>query len=141
MQQAGGFNPTAFEFVPGGAPASAPAPSPAPATAPAPEVKEESWESAPNVESTEQAAAPAAQAVSEEAGIEEEVEKLDMSDEALKKELEAMKAEGLIDEEEEAEIVTGKKKVSLCSTTNTLSGNSNTHTHTHTHTHSLAPQQ
>jgi len=98
------------------------------------------------VESTEQAAAPAAQAVSEEAGIEEEVEKLDMSDEALKKELEAMKAEGLIDEEEEAEIVTGKKKVSLYSKTNTLSGNSNTHsvetatpTHTQAHTHSSCP--
>jgi hypothetical protein len=87
------------------------------------------------VESTEQAAAPAAQAVSEEAGIEEEVEKLDMSDEALKKELEAMKAEGLIDEEEEAEIVTGKKKVSLCSTTNTQWKQQHTHTHTNTHTH------
>jgi hypothetical protein len=41
-----------------------------------------------------------------------EVEKLDVNDEELKKELEAMKKEGLIDEEEIAELVSGKVRTS-----------------------------
>lgn len=104
-QQASGFNPTAGEFVPGGftPPAPEPAPEPAPAPAPAAEAKEETWESAPNAEPA--AAAPAVDELAEE------VEKLDLNDEELKKELAAMKAEGLLDEEEEAEITTGKKSV------------------------------
>ena len=41
-----------------------------------------------------------------------EVEKLDVNDEELKKELEALKKEGLIDEEEIAELVSGKVRIS-----------------------------
>jgi hypothetical protein len=108
--QASGFDPTAGSFVPGGftpppaAPAAEPAPDPAPAPAPAaaPEAKEETWESEPNVEAKEDVAASKE---AEEAA--EAVDDLKLDDE-MKKELAAMKAEGLIDEEEEAEIVSGK---------------------------------
>jgi len=92
----GGFNPGAGSFVPGGG-------------SPAAEAKEETWESA----ATEEAAAPAADAAPAKAdevkAPEEEMEKMDVNDDELKKELAAMKAEGLLDDEEEAEIVTGKK--------------------------------
>lgn len=105
---AGGFDPNAGAFVPGQgfAPAAETAPAPPAEAAPAPaaEAKEESWESAPNVEAApEPAAAGDAQ---------EEMEKLDVNDEQLKKELDAMKAEGLIDEEEIEEIKSGT--VSVC---------------------------
>jgi hypothetical protein len=122
-QQASGFNPTAGEFVPGGfAPPAAEA-----APAPAAEAKEETWESAPNAEP---AAAPAAKAP------EEEMEKLDVNDEELKKELAAMKAEGLLDDEEEAEITTGKKApVRLLPHFSHRHRSARARTHTHTHTH------
>jgi hypothetical protein len=111
---AGGFDPNAGAFVPGGAsftvptpaPAAEPAPdpAPAPAAAPAPEAKEETWESEPNVDSAPAAAGEPA----EEAA--EAVEDLQLDDE-MKKELAAMKAEGLIDDEEEAEITSGKVRM------------------------------
>ena len=45
---------------------------------------------------------------------EEAMEKMDVNDEELKKELAKMKAEGLLDDEEEAEIVTGKVSCDMC---------------------------
>ena len=113
---AGGFDPNAGSFVPGQsftpapAPAETPVPAPAPAPVPAAEAKEETWESAPNVEAKEEAAAPAGAPA-------EEMEKLDVNDEELKKELAKMKAEGLLDEEEEAEITTGKVSIFCCDDT------------------------
>ena len=118
MLQAAGFDPNAGAFVPGGmsfAPAAAapaaepapdPTPAPVPAAAPEPEAKEETWESEPNVEATEEvSSSKEAPAAGEEAA--EAVGDLQLDDE-MKKELAAMKAEGLIDEEEEAEITSGK---------------------------------
>ena len=107
---ASAFNPGAYEFVPGqfGAAAATPAPpaaanpAPAPAAAPA---KESTWE---DQDDDKNAAKDAVSSISEkvaETSLEAEVDL--KTDEELKAELKKMKEEGLLEEEEEAEILSG----------------------------------
>ena len=95
---ASAFNPGAYEFVPGqfGAAAATPAPpaaanpAPAPAAAPA---KESTWE---DQDDDKNAAKDAVSSISEK-----------VAETSLKAELKKMKEEGLLEEEEEAEILSG----------------------------------
>ena len=100
---AGSFNPTAFEFVPGGA-AAAPTPDtkdePCAPAAPEPEP---TWEDQAEVKPESASVAALTKELASASLAESPSEKKD--DDALKAELAKMKAEGLLEDEEEAEIL------------------------------------
>jgi peptide chain release factor subunit 3 len=107
---ASSFNPGAYEFVPGqfgGAAASTPAASSAPAPAAAaptpvaPEAKESTWED------QDDAGKDPVAAVTEKVAKATTSDAVPKDDEELKAELKKMKEEGLLEDDEEAEILSG----------------------------------
>lgn len=112
--EAPAFNPGAFEFVPSWAPAPAAgdaAPA-APAAAEPVKAAEATWEE--KEEAAPAKAAPAAAPKEEDkkvAEVTEKVEEAKISDEDVKKELEKMKAEGLLEDDDEEEAAPAKKQV------------------------------
>mmetsp|Transcript_2082 Transcript_2082/g.4741 ORF Transcript_2082/g.4741 Transcript_2082/m.4741 type:complete len:593 (-) Transcript_2082:69-1847(-) len=114
------FNPGAFTFVPGQAftPAAETPPNPAPAAEAPVQPEKESWEEEANTDVGKEAAPaakePAVEKVTEAAGKLEvadgEEEEIDENDPELQAELAKMKAEGLLEDDEEEEIKTHTKK-------------------------------
>uniref|UniRef100_A0A7S0I3M1 Tr-type G domain-containing protein n=1 Tax=Hanusia phi TaxID=3032 RepID=A0A7S0I3M1_9CRYP len=104
---AGSFNPNAYEFVPGQFSAPAPAATDKPA-----EEASESWEEEANVEvKTSAPKAPEPTKVEKADPVEDATQstsEIKINDEELKAELAKMKAEGLLEEDEEEEIIEGK---------------------------------
>jgi len=98
---AGSFNPGAYEFVPGGAPAP-----PAAEAAPAP-AKKETWE-----EEADKPAAAAVAAVEPQPAAATPKGDDDVSEEEVRKELAKMKSEGLLEDDEMEEIKTGVSNAS-----------------------------
>lgn len=98
---ASAFNPGAYEFVPGNFSAAVAEPAAAAAAPPAAE-KESTWEDQDEEKTVAKDAVAQVTAQVESTKIEAEVPK---DDEALKAELKKMKEEGLLEDDEEAEIL------------------------------------